>query len=116
MGLTRASVGAAFLALPRTTAAAWVGDEAAAQPGVDILARALGARELVLGTGLVLAVARGRPVRGWLMAGVAADAADAALSIAAREELPRVKVMTVAAVALFSAAAGAHLAYHYGRA
>lgn len=115
MGLSRAGVGVAFLALPRTTAAAWVGEATASQPGVDVLARALGARELLLGTGLVLAVARGRPVRGWLMFGVAADAADAAVSIAARRELPRAKAITVAAVAAFSAAAGAHLAYHFGR-
>ncbi len=115
MGVTRAGVGAAFLTLPRTTAAAWVGEATAAQPGVDVLARALGARELLLGMGLVLAAARGRPVRGWLMAGVAADAADAAVSVAARQELPRNKVIMVAAVAAFSAAAGAHLAYHVGR-
>ncbi|MGH9036960.1 MAG: hypothetical protein ACRD0O_14450 [Acidimicrobiia bacterium] len=115
MGVTRAGVGAAFLTLPRTTAAAWVGDATAAQPGVDVLARALGARELVLGAGLVLAVARGRPVKGWLMAGVVADVADAAVSVAAREELPRAKVIMVATVAAFSAAAGAHLAFHLGR-
>ena len=115
MGVTRAAVGAGFLTLPRTTAAAWVGDTTAAQPGVDILARALGARELILGTGLMLALVRGRPVKGWLMAGVAADVADAAVSVAAREEIPRAKMITVATVAVFSAAAGAHLAYHHGR-
>jgi hypothetical protein len=63
----------------------------------------------------MLALVRGRPVKGWLMAGVAADVADAAVSVAAREEIPRAKMITVATVAVFSAAAGAHLAYHHGR-
>ena len=115
MGATRVGVGVAFLAAPRVMATGCVGPEAAAEPRLDAVVRAIGVRELILGAGIVSALARGRPVRKWLVAGVVADLVDTAATVAFRNRLPREKAAAVAATALGSAATGAHLAYHLDR-
>jgi peptide-methionine (R)-S-oxide reductase len=115
MGATRVGVGVAFLAAPRVMAAGCVGPETAAEPRLDALVRAVGVRELVLGAGIVSALARGRPVRKWLVAGVVADLADVAATVAFRDRLPKEKAAVVAATALGSAATGAHFVYHLER-
>ena len=112
MGATRVGVGVAFLAAPGVMGAGCVGDEAAAEPRLDVVVRAIGARELVLGAGILSALVRGRPVRKWLVAGVVADLVDTAATVAFRNHVPREKAAVVAATALGSAATGAHLAYH----
>jgi hypothetical protein len=116
MGATRVGVGVAFLAAPRVMATGCVGPErAAGEPRVDAVVRAIGVRELILGAGIVSALARGRPVRKWLVAGVVADLVDTAATIAFRDHLPRERAAAVAATALGSAATGAHLAFHLNR-
>ncbi len=72
----RVAFGLAFLMAPRKAAHAWIGDDVDRKP-VELLVRAVGARDVVLGAGGMLAVATGQPVRPWLRAGVGADAADA---------------------------------------
>ena len=41
-----------------------------------MITRALGARDLALGLGVVIAIDRGAPVRGWLEASALSDAVD----------------------------------------
>ena len=54
---------------PAWPAAMWIGADAARRP-VKVLARAFGARDLAIGLGVVIALDRGTPVRGWIEAGV----------------------------------------------
>lgn len=112
MGLARVGAGAACLVAPEKTVAAWVSGETAAQPGVDVVARALGARELILGAAILCSLARGGNGRAWLAAAALADVTDAAAILAARHQLPRARAPLIVAVATGSAAVGAHLAWH----
>jgi hypothetical protein len=73
--------------------------------GTRLLLRVLGARDLALGIGVLVAVDRDAPVQGWLRASAAVDALDAAGSLLARRHL-RPTVFPAAAAA---ATAGALL-------
>jgi hypothetical protein len=54
-----------------------------------LLARALGARDVALGVGVLLALRHDAPARGWVEAGGLADAGDVLVTLAALKELPR---------------------------
>jgi hypothetical protein len=100
----RLAVGVAMLAAPRTMARNWAGP-GAADRSVSLLTRALGAREIALGAGVIVALDRGEPARRWVLAGVASDVVDASAALlglralGARRALPTVVVATAAAVA-----------------
>ena len=111
MGLARVGAGAACLVAPKKTVAAWVSRETAAQPGVDLVARALGIRELILGAAILNSLARGGNGRAWLAAAALADVTDGAATLAARHQLRPARALLVTAVAAGSAAVGAHLAW-----
>ena len=49
----------------------------------------LGGRDVALGLGVVIALDRGAPVRGWLEAGALSDGIDLAACLLARKEIPR---------------------------
>ena len=49
--------------------------------------RMLGARDIALGLGTVIALDRGKPVRGWIEASALADAADCVSCLLAREDI-----------------------------
>lgn len=89
LAVGRIGVGAGFVAVPQPLAAMWVGDEAAASPQTQMMARSLGVRDALIGAGTALALARGRSARGWFLAGAVADLADLAFTAAAREHLPK---------------------------
>lgn len=72
------------LTFPELPARPWVGRPVADTPGGQVLARALGARDLALGIG---ALASGS--RGWAAAGAAADALDAAVTLGSFSALPK---------------------------
>lgn len=48
----------------------------------------LGGRDVALGLGTVIALDRGKPVRGWLEGSALADAVDCLACLVARAELP----------------------------
>jgi hypothetical protein len=73
--------------------------------GARLFARMVGARDLALGLGVLVALDRGAPVRGWLEASAVVDGIDAAAVLLARHHI-RTGVFPVA-VGL--AAAGALL-------
>ncbi|MGH2978493.1 MAG: hypothetical protein ACRDLQ_02505, partial [Solirubrobacterales bacterium] len=54
----------------------------ARQPTPRILLRFYGTRDVVLGVGTLRATSGGGDVRGWLAAGIASDALDAAVMLA----------------------------------
>ncbi|MDX1658127.1 MAG: hypothetical protein R3343_04850 [Nitriliruptorales bacterium] len=84
-GGARVVIGAALLAAPTLAGRGWIGDDAEA-PGTRVALRALGARDVVLGAGLVEALGRDKPVARWVEAGMLSDLADALVSIAGEGE------------------------------
>jgi hypothetical protein len=55
--------------------------------GARLFVRMLGARDLGLGVGVLIALDRGAPVRGWLEASAVVDGIDAAACVLARPHL-----------------------------
>lgn len=109
MGAGRATFGAALLLQPEAIGRGWVG-AVAGQPGARVALRAAGARDLILGLGVLLASRRGGPIRGWLEAGMAADLADCAITLGAFRDLPAVGRFATLAVAGGSAYVSSRLA------
>jgi hypothetical protein len=105
----RIVVGAALVLAPGLAGRFWIGDEAK-RPAVKVFARALGVRDLGLGLGVVIALDRGAPVRGWLEAGGLADLVDLAATLGAGAAIPEQARRSVAVVAAGSAAIAAALA------
>ena len=106
-GAGRVLVGAALLATPGPITRAWVGDDGAP---AQLLGRCLGARDAVIGAGLVAAVAHDRDPALWLAGSVLADAADATSTLAAGDHIPRLGRLGTTALASGSALFGAWLA------
>jgi hypothetical protein len=106
-GAGRVLVGAALIAAPGRVAGGWIGRD---DPPTHVLARCLGARDVVLGAGLVVAVAHDRDPALWLAGSVLADAADATSTLAAGDHIPRLGRLGTTALASGSALFGAWLA------
>jgi hypothetical protein len=98
LAIGRTVIGAALVAFPRLSVATWVGAPAA-HPAAAVLGRALGAREIGLGLGLLGSVDRSRPLRPWLAAGLVADAADLLATVGARDHLPKLSVPAIVGAA-----------------
>jgi hypothetical protein len=105
----RIAVGVAFLVAPSLAGRLWVGGDAR-RPGARVLARAFGARDLALGLGVVIALDRGAPVRGWLEASGLSDAADFTAGLLDPGALPPVLRPGLLALGAGSAALAAWLA------
>jgi hypothetical protein len=83
----RIAIGVAAIAAPRLTAQFMGGPEAA--DGIaPVFARMLGARDIALGLGTVIALDRGKPVRGWIEGAALSDAVDCIASLLARDRIP----------------------------
>jgi hypothetical protein len=104
--------GVAFISQPQLMEQLWIGKQARL-PGAQLLARAVGARDLTVGLGGMQALARGdgSSARPWLAAGATCDAVDFGATLAAGPSIPRdarTGVLVVAgAGALLSAVAAA---------
>jgi len=105
----RMAVGAAYVLAPGLFGRIWVGREAT-RPGAKILARAFGARDLALGLGVVIAIDRGAPVRGWLEGSALSDAVDFLAGVLDRDALPPATRAGVLALGAGSSALAAWLA------
>ena len=104
----RIAFGLGFLLLPGLTGRMWIGRDAD-RTGTKLFIRAMGARDLAIGLGVVIAIDRGAPVRGWLEASTLADLADFAATLIARDELPAAAVPQALAIAGGSAVTAAWL-------
>ena len=108
----RIGVGAAFVLLPGIAGRMWIGSDAARRP-VKVLARAFGVRDLAIGLGIVIALDRGTPVRGWIEAGALSDAVDTCASLLAGGSIHPAIRLPVIAIGASSTAAGAQLANEF---
>ena len=94
--------GASFLLAPSPILRIWWPDDGASGPIASGLARGLGARDAVLGLGILAAVVRRESSRGWLLAAAGADAAD--LLLTWTNVYPfgrRTRLLTLAGIALY---------------
>jgi hypothetical protein len=99
ISLGRFVVGVAFIAEPNLMDRAWIGKQARV-PGAQVLARAVGARDLVLGLGGLQAVARNDgSAQPWLGAAAICDAVDFCATWAAGRRIPRQARTGVLAIA-----------------
>ena len=105
----RQLVGAAFVVAPGLFGRTWIAGDAKRRP-VKVLARAFGARDLALGLGVVIALDRGAPVRGWIEGGVVSDAVDLCATLLAGDSIPSDVRRGALALGASSAALGAALA------
>jgi hypothetical protein len=106
--LGRIAFGAGLALAPGPVAGAWVGGPADTRGG-QVLAAAMGARDVGIGVGMLRAAGRRRGVRPWVRAGMLADGADLAATLRARDDLPAATVPLVAAMAAGSVLLGAWL-------
>ena len=83
----RIAYGAALIVAPRRLALRWLGPDAE-RGSVKVALRGLGAREVILHAGALLALSRGASVRPWLAASAAGDLTDVVATAAARHHLP----------------------------
>ena len=91
--------GVAFIAKPKLMEQAWIGKQARL-PGAQLLARAVGARDLALGLGGLQALARDDgSARPWLAAAGVCDAVDFGATWTAGRGIPRQARAGVLAVA-----------------
>jgi hypothetical protein len=98
----RIAIGVLSVLAPGQVGRAMTGRDAA-MGGTRLFARMVGARDLGLGLGVLLALDRGVPVRGWLEVSAVVDGIDAGACLLARRHL-RPSVFP-AAVGLASAGA-----------
>ena len=86
---SRVAIGAVALLAPTVPLRPWVGRDFAWQPRAKLLARSLGARDLALGLGVILALRHDAPVRGWVEGAGVADAGDCLATLLAFGKLPK---------------------------
>ena len=104
----RIGIGLAAVLAPGLASRALSGRSAS---GIEpLLARMLGARDVTLGLGTVIALDRGAPVRGWLEASAVSDAADCISSLLAKKRMSRTAFSGTVALAAGAATLGAYLA------
>jgi hypothetical protein len=107
-GLQRLAIGVGQMAAPRALGGVLLGDQARV-PGVRIVLRHYGARDVVLGLGTLWAVAGERDVGAWLVAGIASDVLDTAVQLGEWSHLPPGKRLPNVLLALGAAGAGVAL-------
>jgi hypothetical protein len=107
----RIAIGAAAVLAPRL-AARVMGDRRGSERIAPLFARMLGARDIALGLGTVIALDRGKPVRGWLEGSALADTADCVACLLAREDMPPSVFGAAAGLGAASAILGVFLSRH----
>ncbi|WP_052667298.1 hypothetical protein [Nitriliruptor alkaliphilus] len=103
----RVAVGVALVAAPDVATRRWLGSLTEDDPGRQVAVRGIGARDVALGIGALVALrddAAPRQAARWLEAGVVADLADAG-AIAVADDVDASKTPTLI-VALGAAALG----------
>lgn len=80
-------------------------------PGVALIGRMFGARDAILGAGIIAALQEDHPhaVRSWMGYAMVADASDAVAMLFAYRHLPRRRRFAILTMALGGAASGGYL-------
>lgn len=100
----RVALGAALVVVPERIGRGWIGP-AATERSVEVLARSLGIRDVVVGAGGAAALLGGSDsARAWLIAAAVADIGDLFATLLARDVLPANGVRGTAVLAAGSAA------------
>ncbi|MEA2388931.1 MAG: hypothetical protein QOG41_1704 [Thermoleophilaceae bacterium] len=99
--------GIAFMTMPGWTGRVWIGRDAD-RHAVKILTQAIGARDLTMGLGALIAMRNGRGARGWFQAISLTDVFDFTCALLAKEVLPPAQRAMVLALAGGSAAQAAY--------
>jgi hypothetical protein len=107
--LARIAFGAGLIAAPQRVASGWLPGEAGRAP-TQVAIRGLGARDIALAGGVILAARQGAGVRPWVVGCVACDLADIAATLGAGDALPARSRWGTVALAGVSAAIGAAVA------
>lgn len=106
MGL-RIAYGAGLVAAPARLGRRWLGPAADAPP-TQVPLRGLGAREIVMHAGMIVAAVGDAPLRPWLAGSIAGDLSDLLATFVGRDELPEgsmtATLLTGGSSALLSAA------------
>jgi hypothetical protein len=100
LAMLRVGLGVVAFSAPTLPARPWVGSDAS-RPAVRTLARALGARDVALGLGTVVALRGGASTSGWLAGSALADAGDAVATLVGwshRPPLGRIAVLAASTV------------------
>lgn len=105
----RIAFGAAAVVSPRLATRVMSGRDVPDGIG-PLFARMLGARDLALGLGTVIALDRGAPVRGWVEGSALSDAVDFLACIRARADMSPFAFRASAGLAAVAALSGAFLA------
>lgn len=109
LGLVRTLVGVGAFLMPKTTTRVWIGQEAKPYP-TNMVLRGFGARDAAIGIGLLVALEKDAPVRGWLEASALSDLGDAIGTLAAWRDLPGLRRLLLLATEVGAAAVGLQLA------
>jgi hypothetical protein len=107
--LARIAFGAGLIVAPQRVASGWLPGDAGRAP-TQVAIRGLGARDVALAGGVVLAARRGAGLRPWLAGCVACDLVDIASTLGAGNELPARSRWGTVALAGTSAGIGVVLA------
>ncbi len=100
MAIARITAGAAFALAPARAGRLLVGADARS-PGGRLFIAAFGARDVLLGLGVLRALMRREQARWWMASCAAADAFDAAVSLAHGRRLePRLRARSTAVSAV----------------
>jgi hypothetical protein len=85
----RIGIGITAMVAPTLPLRPWVGRDFAWQPRAKLLARSLGARDVALGVGVILALKHDAPLRGWVEGGALADTGDVLATLLSFGKLPK---------------------------
>ena len=88
VGIGRVVFGIGFITMPAWTGRIWIGEDSH-RPAVKVLTQAIGARDLTMGLGALIAMRRGKPARGWLEAISLTDVVDFTCGLLAGDRIPR---------------------------
>ncbi|MDO8210091.1 hypothetical protein [Conexibacter sp. CPCC 206217] len=88
IALGRLAIGAALVVAPRKVfGPGWIGTEAE-RPPAGVLLRAVGARDVALGLGTLIALKQGSSLEPWVLGATIADGTDFFATLAAGQSIP----------------------------
>lgn len=102
----RVAIGALAWLAPKFALRPWVGATVANEAGGRLLGRSLGARDIALGAGAILAERHDTPVRGWIEGGALADLGDLIATVTCFTKLPKGTRWGILALTAGAVAAG----------